>query len=207
MDIRIFIYDDNTSRTNSLKTLIEESPGLEVAGNASNCSDIINDIEQTYPDIILMDINMPECDGITGLIQIKKMYPHIKVLMQTVFEDSDKIFKCIRNGASGYILKRDSAQNLIKAIYDVYNGGAVMTPDIAQKVIEFFRPSKDLSPLSARENEVLSLLASGLSYKMIASELNISFNTVCTHTKRMYEKLQIDSAGEAIAYYYKNIGI
>ncbi len=207
MDIRIFIYDDNFSRRNSLKSLIEESSGLEFAGDASNCTDIINDIEQTYPDIILMDINMPGCDGITGLKQIRKMYPHINVLMQTVFEDTEKIFKCIRNGASGYILKRDSPQNLIRAIHDVHNGGAVMTPDIALKVLGFFRPTKLSSPLSARENEVLSLLASGLSYKMVAAELDISFNTVCTHTKRIYEKLQIDSAGEAIAYYYKNIGM
>ena len=127
--------------------------------------------------------------------------------MQTVIEDTEKIFKSIRNGASGYILKRDSPQNLIRAIHDVHNGGAVMTPDIALKVLGFFRPTKLSSPLSARENEVLSLLASGLSYKMVAAELDISFNTVCTHTKRIYEKLQIDSAGEAIAYYYKNIGM
>jgi two-component system, NarL family, nitrate/nitrite response regulator NarL len=144
-------------------------------------------------------------DGIAGLKEIKKNYPHIKVLMQTVFDDTDRIFECIRNGASGYILKKDPAQRILQAIQEVYEGGAVMNPGIALKVLEYFQPQKINNPLSARESQVLKLLSDGLSYKMVADKLGLTFNTVNTHVKHIYEKLHVSSLGEAIAYYYKNL--
>jgi DNA-binding NarL/FixJ family response regulator len=152
-----------------------------------------------------MDINMPEVDGIEGLKIIKSTYPEIKVLIQTAFDDSDKIFTCIKNGASGYILKNDKPQRILQAIEEVYQGGASMNPAIAQKVLDFFTPQKTKSPLSPKENEVLALLAEGLSYKMVADKLGVSYSTINTHIKRIYEKLHISSLGEAIAYYYKNV--
>jgi DNA-binding NarL/FixJ family response regulator len=152
-----------------------------------------------------MDINMPGADGIAGLKEIKKKYPHIKVLMQTVFDDTDKIFKCIRTGASGYILKKDPPQRILQAIQEVYDGGAVMNPGIALKVLDYFQPGKIENPLTVRETEVLKLLADGLSYKMVADKLFLSFNTVNTHVKHIYEKLHVSSLGEAIAFYYKNL--
>jgi DNA-binding NarL/FixJ family response regulator len=205
MPIRVFIYDDNDSRRDSLKALLELTPEIEFAGCAPDCSSVMSDIEACRPDIVLMDINMPNVDGMEGLRQIKQAYPHIKVLMQTVFDDNDKVFNSIRNGASGYILKKDPPQRILQAIQEVNSGGASMNPGIAQKVLLFFQPKKWDNPLSDRETEVLTLLAEGLSYKMVADKLNISFHTVNTHTKKIYEKLHVASLGEAIAYYYKNL--
>jgi DNA-binding NarL/FixJ family response regulator len=205
MQIRVFIYDDNHSRRDSLKALIELSPEMSFCGEAVNCINVKKDMETCFPDVILMDINMPGADGITGLKEIKKKYPHIKVLMQTVFDDTDKIFECIRNGASGYILKKDSPQRILQAIQEVYDGGAVMNPGIALKVLDYFQPQKVKTPLTVRETDVLKLLADGLSYKMVADKLFLSFNTVNTHVKHIYEKLHVSSLGEAIAYYYKNM--
>ena len=204
MTIRVFIYDDSHPRRDSLKALLELSPELSFCGEALNCTQVKKDMETCFPDVVLMDINMPEADGIVGLKEIRQNYPHIKVLMQTVFDDHDKIFECIRNGASGYILKKDPAQRILQAIQEVYDGGAVMNPGIALKVLEFFQPQKISNPLSKRETEVLQLLAEGMSYKMVADKLFLSFNTVNTHVKHKYEKLHVSSLGEAIAFYYKN---
>ena len=203
--IKVFIYDDNNARRDSLKALLELSPEVVFAGEAVNCSNVKEDMETSFPDVVLMDINMPIADGIEGLKKIKENFPHIKVLMQTVFDDSDKVFDCIRNGASGYILKKDSPQRILQAIQEVYDGGAVMNPGIALKVLDYFQPQKLNNPLSARETEVLKLLADGLSYKMVADKLFLSFNTVNTHVKHIYEKLHVSSLGEAIAFYYKNL--
>lgn len=205
MQIRVFIYDDNLPRRDSLKALIELSPEMSFCGEAGNCSHVQDDMENCFPEVVLMDINMPEADGIAGLKAIKKNYPHIKVLMQTVFDDTDKIFDCIRNGASGYILKKDPPQRILQAILEVYDGGAVMNPGIALKVLDYFQPQKINSPLSKRETEVLKLLSDGMSYKMIADKLFLSFYTVNTHVKHIYEKLHVSSLGEAIAFYYKNL--
>jgi DNA-binding NarL/FixJ family response regulator len=205
VSIKVFIYDDNSARRDSLKALMELSPELQYAGEGINCLHVINDMQTYFPDVVLMDINMPGADGIAGLKAIKKQLPHIKVLMQTVFDDTDKIFECIRNGASGYILKKDSPQRILQAIQEVYDGGAVMNPGIALKVLDYFQPKKIESPLSARETQVLILLAEGLSYKLVADKLFLSFNTVNTHVKHIYEKLHVSSLGEAIAFYYKNL--
>jgi DNA-binding NarL/FixJ family response regulator len=205
MQIRVFIYDDNSPRRDSLKALIELSPELIFCGEGVNCINVKKDMEAFFPEVVLMDINMPEADGIAGLKEIKQNYPHIKVLMQTVFDDTDKIFECIKNGASGYILKKDPPQRILQAIQEVYDGGAVMNPGIALKVLDYFKPQKVNNPLSKRETEVLKHLSEGMSYKMVADKLFLSFNTVNTHVKHIYEKLHVSSLGEAIAYYYKNL--
>jgi len=205
MSIRIFIYDDHQDRRDSLKALISLSDNLKFTGDASNCKNVLADMEACHPDVVLMDINMPEVDGLEGLKLIKKTYPEIKVLMQTAYDDSDKIFTSIKSGASGYILKNDRPQRILQAIEEVYEGGAVMNPSIAQKVLDYFKPQQTKSPLSPKENEVLALLAEGLSYKMVANKLGVSYTTINTHTKRIYEKLHISSIGEAIAYFYKNL--
>ena len=205
MPIKVFIYDDNESRRDSLKALVELTPEILFAGAAPDCSNLANDMNTYEPDVVLMDINMPSVDGMEGLRQIRQSFPHIKVLMQTVFDDSEKIFTSIRSGASGYILKKDSPQRILQAIQEVHEGGAVMNPGIAQKVLEFFQPKKTKTTLTDRETQVLTLLAEGLSYKMIADKLALSFHTVNTHAKNIYEKLHVASLGEAIAYYYKNL--
>lgn len=205
MAIRIFIYDDSNERRDSLKALLMLNDELKFVGEAMNCKKVLVEMETFYPDVVLMDINMPEVDGIEGLKLIKTNHPEVKVLMQTAFDDNDKIFTCIKNGASGYILKNDKPQRILQAIEEVNQGGAAMNPAIAQKVLDYFKPTKTENPLSPKENEVLAFLADGLSYKMVAEKLGVSYATINTHAKRIYEKLHISSLGQAIAYYYKNL--
>lgn len=205
MAIRVFVYDDSAERRDSLKALLALNEDYAFAGEAENCANVKSDMEQARPDVVLMDINMPEVNGLEGLMIIKRNYPEIKVLIQTAFDDSEKIFGSIKNGASGYILKSDNSQKILQAIDEVYQGGAAMNPAIAMKVMEYFKPAEGNSRLSPKEREVLALLAEGLSYKMVADRLGVSYTTINTHTKRLYEKLHISSLGEAIAWYYKNI--
>jgi DNA-binding NarL/FixJ family response regulator len=205
VSIKVFIYDDSPARRDSLKALLELSPEMQFAGEGVNCVHVIKEMKTCFPDVVLMDINMPGADGIEGLKKIKENFPHIKVLMQTVFDDSEKIFECIKNGASGYILKKDPPQRILQAIQEVNEGGAVMNPGIAMKVLEYFNPAKKENPLTQREQEVLQLLSEGNSYKMVADKLYLSFHTVNTHIKHIYEKLHVSSLGEAIAFYYRNL--
>ena len=205
MEIRIFIYDDSKDRRDSLKSLFQLDENLVFVGEAANCANVLVEMEETFPDVVLMDINMPGVDGLQGLQLIKKNHPQIKVLMQTAYDESNKIFSSIKNGASGYILKSDKPQKILQAIEEVHEGGAVMNPAIAMKVLEHFKPTDKKNPLTPKEKETLILLAEGMSYKMIAGKLGISYTTVNTHIKRIYEKLHISSMGEAIAWYYKNL--
>ena len=202
--LSILIAEDNRLCTVILKrTLQDENQIIYYAENGREAVDLV--VHNPGINLVLMDINMPNVDGMEGLRLIRKFFPHIKVLMQTVFDDNEKIFTSIRSGASGYILKKDPPQRILQAIQEVYEGGAVMNPGIAQKVLEFFQPRKTNSPLSERETQVLTLLAEGLSYKMVADKLALSFHTVNTHIKNIYEKLHVASLGEAIAYFYKNL--
>lgn len=205
MEIRVFVYDDSAPRRQSLRALVEITPGLVFAGEAPNCDNLVADMETASPHVVLMDIHMPGVNGIEGLKILKTKFPYVRVLMQTVFDDDNLVFESIRNGANGYVLKKDAPLRLIDAIKEVHEGGAVMNPGIAQKVLSFFAPQKQDTPLSLREIEVLKLLADGNSYKMAAAVLGISYHTVNTHAKRIYEKLHVQSLGEAIAYYYRNI--
>lgn len=203
--IKIFAYDDNQERLQSLQALIMLTDNMVYIGEANNCENVLAEIKTYLPDVVLMDINMPKVDGIQGLKLIKTHFPNIKVLIQTAFDDSDKIFNCISNGASGYILKSDNPKRILQAIEEVYEGGAAMNPAIAKKVMEYFLPKKAEEILTQKEREVLKHLAEGLSYKMVADKLGVSYSTINTHTKHIYEKLHISSLGEAISWYYKNL--
>lgn len=202
--IKIFAYDDNEQRLLSLQTLLDMTENIQYLGGSACCECVEAEMEQYQPDVVLMDLNMPIVDGLQGLKMIKTKYPHIKVLIQTAFDDSDKIFNSISNGASGYILKSDNPGKLLQAIEEVYQGGAAMNPAIAQKVLDYFIPRSKDKCLTPKENEVLKLLAEGNSYKMIADRLGISYSTVNTHIKHIYAKLHISSLGEAVSWYYKN---
>ena len=204
MLIKIFAYDDSTERLQSLKALISLCDNMLYVGDADCCENVLEEMLTYTPDVVLMDINMPKVDGIEGLKLIKSKFPQIKVLMQTAFDDSDKIFRSISSGASGYILKSDNPKRILQAIEEVYQGGASMNPAIAKKVLDYFQPKEAQEILTQKEKEVLKLLSEGLSYKMVADKLGVSYNTINSHTKNIYIKLHISSLGEAISWYYKN---
>jgi DNA-binding NarL/FixJ family response regulator len=162
---------------------------------------------ESQPDVVMMDIEMPGVNGIEGVRQIKKNFTKINVLMQTSFEDDDKVFNAICAGASGYILKNTMPARILESIVEVYQGGSPMSPSVARKVLGFLQqPQADFAKtdvpdynLSNREKEVLSCLVKGMSYKMIADTCHISYETVRSHMKNIYEKLHVASMTEAVA--------
>jgi len=201
--IKVLIYEDDPSFRETLSILVNGTEGYELKGAWENCNNIDQHIRKHQPDVVLMDINMPGTNGLQGLSIIRGYNPDINVLMLTVFDDNEKIFQAICNGASGYLLKKTAPSKIIEAIQEVYNGGAPITSTIAKKILQMFPKtparSSEADKLSAREQEILQLLMKGYSYKMIAPELKITLETVRTHIKRIYEKLHVHSASEAIA--------
>lgn len=206
--IDIVIYEDNIFLRQSISELIAGSPTFNLKGAYGNCDHVSLDIETLKPEIVLMDIEMPGTNGLNGLRIIKNKYPHVHVIMLTVFEDNDSIFEAICAGASGYLLKKTSHDKILEAIHDVLNGGAPITSSIARKVLQLFPKSsgqnEEINKLAPREQEVLQLLVSGHSYKMIAEKCGITLETVRSHIKRIYEKLQVHSATEAAAKAFLN---
>ncbi len=205
--IRLAIYDDNQQRRESLETLLTLNPEIEWVGSFPDCSDVLAEMESLHPDLVLMDIGMPHVNGIEGVGLIKGRFPNIKVIMQTVFENEEKIFAALQAGADGYILKNSSPEKLLQSIDDVSKGGAYLTPSVALRVMKHFEqkvPAKAAFNLSAREQEVLVLLTEGNSYKMAADKLSVSYFTVNSHVKKIYEKLQVHSVTEAVSVALKN---
>jgi len=208
MAIRVTIFDDNTRLLDSLSVLIEGSPGFELAGAFSSAINIPEKVSKSQPDVILMDIEMPEMNGIEAVAEVKRHFPKMNVMMQTAFENDENVFAAICAGASGYILKDTPPSRILDHIVDVYQGGSPMSPSVARKVLGLLQQShapksKDADPenygLSAREKEVLSCLVKGLSYNMIADTCHISYETVRSHMKKIYEKLHVVSMTEAVA--------
>ena len=203
MNIRVAIFDDNKNLLNSLFQLINGSAGFECTGAFPNCHELLDDLKKSAPDVVLMDIEMPGISGIEAVRLIKKNFPKIKILMETIFEDDEKVFASICNGAEGYILKNTPPAMILASIREVYEGGAPMTPSIASKVLKMFRSQtspveEDNSNLSPREREILSCLVDGMSYKSIAEKCFISIDTVGGHIRKIYEKLQVHSKSEAV---------
>ncbi|MFN5516938.1 MAG: response regulator [Bacteroidota bacterium] len=201
--IKIVVYDDNASRRESLDLLLQSYNDFIVQGAFNDCSNVEQEINSLQPDIVLMDIEMPNVDGISGVKIINRLFPNVKVIMQTVFEDDEKIFDALRFGASGYILKKTDPSKIIEAIREVINGGSPMTPSIATRVLKFFRDKGAVDTqnfgLTTREMDILQHLVDGKSYKMISSDLNISYHTVNSHVKKIYDKLQVNSVSEAVS--------
>ncbi len=204
---RIAIFEDNNDLRDSLSMIIESVPEFELVGTFSNAQRLMPKIEQSKPQVVLMDIHMPGLSGIEAVAQIHQRYPEIKIMMQTVFDEDDKVFASICAGASGYILKNTDPARVLAAIREVAEGGAFFTPAIAKKVLSSFQLQQgtaEFIKLSDREKEILQHLVNGLSYKMIADKCFIGFETVHSHIKKIYEKLHVNSKGEAIAKAIKN---
>lgn len=205
--IRLVIYDDNQQRRDSLKALLSLTEGMHCVADFPDCSYVLDAMKQYQPDVVLMDIAMPNVDGINGVNLIKKNYPHIKIIMQTVFDDEERIFTSLKAGAEGYILKTASAEKIVQSIHDVFHGGASMTPSVALKVMQYFSASakpNEAYKLTTKEKEVLKFLSEGYSYKMVADKLDVTYFTVNAHVKKIYEKLHVHSLGEAISLAIKN---
>jgi DNA-binding NarL/FixJ family response regulator len=202
--IKVAIFEDNKPRRDLLQLLLNSTEGMVCTGAYPDGRDAVKQLTAGVPDVVLMDIDMPNVDGIAALREIRAQFPGMKVLMQTVFENEDKIFNSILAGADGYILKKTPPAKLIDAIHEVMEGGAPMTPTVARQVLLLFNNKHEKVPknkfeLTERELEILSLLVQGFSYKMIAERCCISYPTVNTHISHIYSKLHVQSGTEAVA--------
>jgi len=204
-EIRVAIFEDNKLIRDALEAILNGTSGFNCVGVFSNGSYWDTDIKKASPDIILMDIEMPGLDGIQLTSLIVQAFPETKILIQTVFDDGEKIFKALCAGASGYILKTDPPNKYLDAITEAYNGGAPINTSIAKKILGFFgnknvilvSPQNESYHLSSREQEILKHIVGGRALKDIAAELFISYDTIRTHTKHIYKKLQVASRSEA----------
>ena len=203
MSIRVTIFEDNNSLRQSLYQLINGAEGFKCVGAFEDCLNLLKNIEETKPDVVLMDIQMPAINGIEAVSMLKEKYPNLKILMQTIFEDNEKIFNSILAGASGYILKNTSSSRILDFIKETYDGGAPMSPSVATKVLKIIAessaPKVNTFNLSEREKEILSCLVKGMSYKLIAEACFISIDTVRGHIRNIYDKLHVHSKSEAVA--------
>ena len=198
----IGIVEDDGGLREQLRRLIETTPGFRCAGDWASGEDALPALLAALPDIVLMDVHMPGMSGIDCVAALKETRPEAHVLMLTVYEDSEKIFRALSAGANGYLVKRDIPKKLMPALREMLSGGAPMSSHIARRVVSHFQkkpaaPADELS-LSPREKEVLALLAEGCLYKEIAGKLGIGHETVRTHVQRIYQKLQVRTRTEAV---------
>jgi DNA-binding NarL/FixJ family response regulator len=208
-DIKVIIFDDNKRIRESLEILFSHTKGFACSGTFPDCNTLLQNIDAAKPDVVLMDIDMPGMNGIDAVKKIRSKHAELEILMLTVFDDDQKIFDAIVAGANGYILKNRSLNRLMDAVKEVHEGGAPMTPSIAKKVLKLFQQANKPETseefnLSVREKEVLALLVKGASYKMIADQLKIGYDTVHSHIKNIYKKLRVNSMSEAVAKAIKN---
>ncbi len=205
--INVAIIEDNAQYRTTISIILQLNENLKLIHKLEGTAEMIPLFEVDKPDIVLMDIDLPVKNGIQATWEIKKIWPGIKILMLTVFEDDDKIFGAIKAGANGYLLKKDSPQKILDAIEAVYNGEAAMNGMIASKMLEYFQKQQrkvyDLeeSHLTAREKDILQSLVKGSSYKEIAGKAFISIETLNSHIKNIYRKLNVHSRGELTAKY------
>ena len=195
------VEDDLRWRTN-VERLLRETEGLEFVGSYRSGEDAIRDMPQHRPQVVLMDINLPKMSGVECTRQLRALLPQIHIVMLTVYDDSDRIFQALQMGASGYLLKRASADEILQAIQDVHRGGAPMSAYIARKVVQSFQrqapAAKAEEVLSKRESEVLDYVARGYSDKEVADALGLSPATVRSYLKTIYGKLHVHSRTQAI---------
>jgi len=202
--IRIAIVEDNKTIRDGLTVLLNATDGLKCIASYRNCESMLENIEENKPDLMLMDIGLPGMSGIDGIKKVKEIFPDMVILVLSVYEDDENIFDAICAGACGYLIKKTPPARLIEAIQEAHQGGSPMSSHIARRVINFFQDNvriKDENDvnLSEREKQILSNLAKGNSYKMIADSIFISIDTVRYHIRNIYKKLHVHSQSEAVA--------
>jgi len=208
MPLHILIYEDNLHLGASLRTLFDWNQEYKVIAVQTNPGSILTDLTVFKPDIILMDIDMPVMTGVEALKLMRRNNIQLPVIMLTVFEDDENIVEAIQSGANGYLLKKN-VDRIIPAIQEVLGGGAPMSGHVARRVLELFSRQKSVKTnssdfdLTTREKEILELLVKGYSYKMMAGELDIAMDTIRNHIKKIYRKLEVNSATEAVYKYTK----
>ena len=207
MAIKVSIVEDNDQLRGTLARVIDRAEGFQCLGQHASAELALESIPKEKPDVVLMDINLPGMNGVECVRKLKQLLPQTHVVMLTVYEDTENIFNALAAGAMGYMLKRTPRDELLGAIREVIRGGSPMTTHIARKVVQSFQrapastqPTEDLSP---REKEVLDCLAQGFLYKEIADKLGISYETVHTYIRRIYEKLQVRTRTEAVAKFLR----
>ena len=208
MPIAVSIVEDNDKLRDTLARVLNRAEGFHCVSDYASAEDALNHLPQVRPDVVLMDINLPGMNGVECVRQLKQLLPQTQVMMLTVYEDTENIFNALTAGASGYMLKRTSSPELLEAIQEVSRGGSPMTMHIARKVVQSFQKTAATAPsaenLSEREQQVLDLLSQGLMYKEIADKLEISYETVHTYIRRIYEKLQVRTRTEAVAKFLRH---
>ena len=207
MSIAVSIVEDNDQLRSTLARVISRAEGFLCVSQYGNAEAALEGLPRERPQVVLMDINLPGMNGVECVRQLKQILAGTQVIMLTVYEDTENIFNALAAGASGYLLKRTTSAELLAAIKDVVKGGSPMTTHIARKVVQSFQKpvasgglTDDLSP---REKEVLDCLAQGFLYKEIADKLGISYETVHTYIRRIYEKLQVRTRTEAVAKFLR----
>lgn len=203
MAVKLVIFEDNEKLRKSLTALFQYSEDYMLLGTYANALEAAEVIKELQPDVVLLDIDMPGMNGIAAIPEIKEAHPVVSVIMYTQFEDDKKLFDSLCAGADGYILKNTAPLRLFDFIEEVRNGGLPLSPAVAGKVLGFFRGKKrkpeEKYGLTQRESEVLQLLVKGYSIKLIASKLNIAFDTSRSHLRNIYHKLHVNCGKEAIA--------
>ena len=203
MPIKIAMVEDNEEILGMLARIISADADFQCLCTCPNGETALSLIPQHRPEVVIMDLRLPDISGIECTARLKQLLPEIQVLIYTVYGDNEQVFKALEAGASGYLLKRSTPAEILEAIRDVHQGGAPMTGEIARKVVQSFRKTRlagdrEAEPLTAREEEILGLLARGFVTKEIAKDLGISFDTVRFHLKHIYAKLHVRSRTEAV---------
>jgi DNA-binding NarL/FixJ family response regulator len=207
MPITVSIVEDNDQLRATLARVINRADGFQCAGQHPSAEAALEALPKEKPQVVLMDINLPGLNGVECVRRLKPLLPDAQVIMLTVYEDTENIFNALAAGASGYLLKRTPSAELLAGIRQVLSGGSPMTAHIARKVVQSFHKapatSEPAENLSGREREVLDCLSQGLMYKEIAEKLGISYETVHTYIRRIYEKLQVRTRTEAVAKFLR----
>jgi DNA-binding NarL/FixJ family response regulator len=202
MPIKVSIVEDEAELRESLAILINGAPGFQCVSTFASGEEALKGMFAERPDVVLMDINLPHMNGIECVAKLKAADPALQVMILTMYEDSDQIFKSLMAGASGYLLKRTPPARLLEAIEEVSRGGSPMSRQIARKVVSYFQdmksPAPELQNLTKREQQILEFLAKGYLYKEIAAALEISVDTVRGHLRNIYDKLHVHSRTEAV---------